>query len=122
MAVFDTDFTAVDDMFAEVFGDTVDYYRGALSAEITVEPITLDDEINEVEGFSTGVRRRSYAIRAVDLVIDGVTITPQTGDRIKETIGSSVLTFELAQRDDRPPYLWSDVRGGSWIVFANLVE
>jgi hypothetical protein len=39
---------------------------------------------------------REYRIVAADLVMDGVTVEPQEGDRIRETINGRECVFELA--------------------------
>jgi hypothetical protein len=121
MSLFDDDFAAADDLFAEVFGVTVDYWRSSSEiADITAEVITAEHDGSALETVNVISRPRAYLIKASLLVIGSATITPRQGDRIKETIGGTVHVFTVARINDRDAYEWADVNGGSWIVHCRL--
>jgi len=123
MSEFDDDFAAADDLFAEVFGVDVEYWRGAVNyCEPTAEVVTMGHDGSEVENTAVANRPRSYLIAASELVIDSETVTPRQGDRIKETIGGTVHVFEVMRRAGaRDVYEWVDVNGGSWVVHTKFV-
>lgn len=109
MALFDTDFVAADGTFAEAFGDTVSYHRGADSvATMTAEINQIDHEVMDAEGFKTTIRSCDFVVDAEDLVILGDAIDPRPGDRIKHTVGTEVRIYTVMHLLDRDCYEWTD--------------
>jgi len=76
-------------------GLSIMYYRGQASVSVTATASMHRYEILDTDGIVTVVTSRDYVVHAADLVIAGSTVTPRAGDTIKETIGSTVHTFEV---------------------------
>ena len=85
----------------------VTYVRGSDQVEFQATVGRTEFEI--VTEF--GVERfesRDYLVLSEDLVLDGNAVTPQRGDKIKETIHGEVLVFEVMAPKDEPPWRYSD--------------
>lgn len=71
------------------------YQRGELNVEV---PATIGRTVHDVEnthGVIEKVETRDFIIRAQDLLLGGSPISPQRGDRVKETVGETTLTYEV---------------------------
>lgn len=117
---YDADFTAVADLFAEVYGAAVTYHRADNSVAITAERSSHDHEIINAEGMETVARSWGFLITSADLVIAAATITPRPGDRIKETISGVVHTFTVERLETRDCYEWADLQKTQVIVHTRL--
>jgi len=93
---FDTDFAAADSMFAEAFGVSVSYVRGASTTTLTAEVQLNEYKESGPEGGEIVVESRDYLITKADL-----SVTPRVGDQIKETIAGVVEIFEVMPVDGR---------------------
>ena len=80
-------------------GVTLTYTRGANSVAITGTVSLHEYQVADAEGIITVVNSRDYIVHAADLIISGAEITPRAGDRIAETIDSTVNTFEVMSID-----------------------
>lgn len=121
MGAFDDDFAVADELFAEAFGDTISIHRGVASTTgITAEAIQRDYEIFDMEGFQTTAHLRDYVIDVGDYVLSGSAVTPQIGDRIKETISGVVHVFEVVPLGRKPCYEWAGMKKPQWLVHTKL--
>lgn len=121
MGAFDADFAVADELFAEAFGDTVSLHRGVATATgIVAEAVQRDYEIFDVDGFETTANLRDYVIDVADYTISGSAVTPQIGDRIKETISGVVHVFEVVPLGRKPCYEWAGTRKPQWLVHTKL--
>src|SRR3990167_2991805 len=91
----------------------VTYRRGALSVALNAtvgrtkfeqaSAAALDEVAVSIQSES-----RDYLLRALDLLIGGVAVTPARGDTIEETIGAQVFVHEVLPLGAEPPWRWSD--------------
>ena len=93
-------------MFAEAFGVSVTYVRGASETELTAEVQLQDYEISGDGGMATVVQSRDYLLTASELSF--TPDDPRVGDQIKETIGGVVKLFEVMPIGQRPCWQWAD--------------
>lgn len=72
------------------------YRRGTASCTLKA---TVGKTLLKLPDSYGGVRMqwtdRDYLIDPIDLVIDGVTVVPEPGDTIEETINGTLKTFEV---------------------------
>lgn len=81
-------------MFKSHAAHTVTYVRGEQTVDVlaTVGSTTFDVEKSfGVQSFEA----RDYLVTPADLVLGGVTITPAKGDQVKETIGGTIVVYEV---------------------------
>lgn len=122
MGTFDDDFNTVDDIFAEVFGGTVEIHRGASSTtRVTAEPIVRDYEVIDSDGIVTTVHVRDYVIDVANYQIATLVTDPRDGDRIKETIGDDVHVFEVVPIADRQCREWVGMSKPQWVIHTKFV-
>lgn len=74
---------------------SVVYVRGALSVAVSATIGKTEFDVQDSEGFLQRHIARDYLILAADLVLDGVTILPERGDQVRETVGTDVLIYEV---------------------------
>lgn len=87
---------------------TVQYVRGSRSVEM---PATVGKTTFEVDdGYGVLVRHesRDFLILAADLEMDGQSILPERGDRIRETQGTAVFIYEVSAPGKEPCWRYSD--------------
>jgi hypothetical protein len=90
---------------AEAAGGTVRYSRHGIYVDMITVAEEQDYKIADESGVPTdvggavinvaNVHFRDFILRAADLVIDGKTITPRSGDKITETIQGNERTYEV---------------------------
>jgi len=100
---------------------TVTYQRGAdtvgLAATIgrtQFEQADASDVIHRIES-------RDFLVRAADLVLGGVPVTPVAGDRIRETSGETTFVYEVMAPGGEPPFRFSDVNRLTYRIHTKLV-
>jgi len=121
MGVFDTDWNAADDMFAEVFGGTVSIHRGALStSDVTATVEEMNHEIDDMDGVVVVARLYDFAIDAADYTFASVTQTPREGDRIKKDIGGTTHVFEVVPLAFRP-CVEPNLEKAQWLIHTKLI-
>ena len=116
MSSVDADFAAADAMFAEAFGVSVTYVRGASETELTAEVQLYDQRKSGPDGAETSSQVRGYTMTATDLGL-----TPRPGDQIKETIGGIVKLFEVLPIDDGRCFKWVDAGERRLLVHTKYV-
>ena len=79
---------------------------GAVEVPATIGATTF--QVDDDDGAMLRVESRDYLILAADLVISETPILPKRGDRIRETSGSQVFTYEVMAPGDEPCWRWSD--------------
>lgn len=83
------------------FGVTVVFYRGQMkSSPFVMVWNTHEYEVVDSDGFATVVRSRDGIAKVSDVVVNGQTIDPHQGDRIKEVETGDV--YELMPIGKRP--------------------
>ena len=101
---------------------TVVYVRGSDSVSVTA---TIGRTIFRTEnsfGFIEHYEARDYLILVADLVIDGVALDPTPGDKIQETVGSTVYTYEVMAPGGEPCRRHSDDFRITWRIHTKQVN
>lgn len=84
------------------------YARGAEEVTLNATIGQTEFEEQDRDGFVQRTQSRDFIVLAADLIIDSVVVTPEKGDLIRETTGSTVRTFEVLPFGDSPLWRWSD--------------
>ena len=102
-------------------GQLVSYRRGDASAGLTAvhsrRDYELTDGVGGVEMFSSD----DWLLAAADLVLDGSQVTPDEGDRIRQTIGQIVYIFEVMGRPGWPHFNFCDTAGVRLRIHTRLI-
>jgi hypothetical protein len=100
------------DKLQEHAARSVVYHRGAQNVAVLA---TIGRTLLRLDDGDGGVRMawtdRDFLIPAANLVLNGITVTPETGDRITETVGLNTSTFEVMAYGGEPPWRYSDPFG-----------
>lgn len=84
------------------------YRRGAAQVEINATIGRTEFEQADEAGLIHRIESRDFLLRTADLNLgDGPTL-PRDGDRIRETVGSSVFVYEVNAPGGQPPWRYSD--------------
>jgi len=121
MSAFDDDFAAVDVMFAEAFGVTVSFVRGATVLTVVAEVDSHSYDVGAEEVARIVGQPRAFRIPVASLVIGGVPIEPRNGDVIIQTIGSTLEQFEVMALGDRPAAERLDPDWNDWLIQTKYV-
>jgi len=119
-SAFETDFAETFAIFADVFGETVSFWRGANSVAVTAQRSVVDHKTIDEEGAETIVRGFAFRVTAADLIISGSAIIPRSGDRITVDIGAVTHTFTVLKPPGRGCFEWGDPIRTEYIVYAAL--
>jgi hypothetical protein len=87
---------------------TSQYVRGSRSVDLlaTVGKTTFD--VDDGYGVLVRYESRDFLILAADLVLDGLPLIPQRGDRIQETQGGTTFIYEVTAPGKEPCWRYSD--------------
>jgi len=118
---FDDDFAAADTMFAEAFGVSVTYVRGATELPVTAEVEAHGYETSGEDSARTIGQPRAFRIPASVLLVGGLPITPRNGDVIKQTINGTVEQFEVMAGGGRPVAERLDPDWLDWLIRTQYV-
>jgi hypothetical protein len=101
---------------------TVTYTRGAqsvgVSAVVVQQPLQVTDGMG---GLGTEWDNTDFLVDAADLVILGVQIEPQRGDRIARTLGGVTVTYEVMAPLGEAAWRWADSYGVTRRIHAKKV-
>lgn len=89
---------------------SITYRRGTASVTITDATIgQTTDEVLDQSQQLVHYESRDFIFDVSELVLNGVTVLPQTGDLIEEVVGSETWTYELMPNFPRtPPWTYAD--------------
>lgn len=119
----DANLATADALHAEMFGVEVDYVRASSTIEAVTARVGLREyELTERGGAVTVATVREYIILKTDLTIDEAAIEPRSGDRISETVGGVVRTFEVMPMANRLCVEEDDVDGRLWRIRTKEVS
>lgn len=86
----------------------VTYERGvdtvAVSASIGKTVFEIDNGLGVVERTES----RDFLVLTADLVLSGLPVLPERGDRIRETQGTSTFIYEVMAPGNEPHWRYSD--------------
>jgi hypothetical protein len=84
------------------------YQRGAAQIEVSATIGRTEFEQADEAGLIHRIESRDFLVRTADLDLgDGLTL-PKAGDRVRETVGSSVFVYEVNAPGGQPPWRYSD--------------
>ncbi len=87
---------------------TILYRRGLLTVELSAAIAQSARSYQSGDGVYNRLVARDYLIAASDLVIGAVTVLPDNGDLIRETIGGDVQHYRVAPLGDEPCWSYLD--------------
>jgi hypothetical protein len=100
------------DQLKEHASRQVVYQRGA--TELVVQA-TIGRTLMKLDDGYGGIRMewtdRDFLIQAADLLIGAAVVTPERGDRVRETVGVLTSVFEVMAYGGEPPWRISDPFG-----------
>jgi hypothetical protein len=82
----------------------VTYVRGAASVVLKATVGRTQYETDYGHAVRVGFTERDFLIQAADLVLSGSPVSPQAGDRVRETQDEQVLVFEVIDWRYSDPY------------------
>jgi hypothetical protein len=108
-------------MLKQHASSTVTYTRGAHSVDIAATVGgPQQQQPNVLESLTLDVQTRTFTFEAADLILNGVTVKPERGDRITLAVGTQTFTFDLLPTDDKRWWRESDSYGKRLRVVAQL--
>jgi len=89
---------------------TVTYCRGELTVEVQATVGKTVFDVETAAGVVETIQSRDFLILAADLVLGGVEVLPERGDRVKELLvaGGATLVYEVLAPGGEPPWAYSD--------------
>jgi hypothetical protein len=105
-------------------GQVIHYQRGDLQQRIPLA--TKADTVFEVadsQGQPLSIEGTDWLVTADELVLSGSRITPRRSDRIL-VLGpqNQTLVYEVLERDNLPPFHWSDPGRTALRIHTKLIE
>jgi hypothetical protein len=88
--------------------ESVVYIRGNDSVTVTASIGKTIFRTENSFGFIEHYEGRDYFVLAADLLIDGSPVEPEAGDKVQETDGPVVRTYEVMAPGGEPCWRWSD--------------
>ncbi|MBX3404563.1 MAG: hypothetical protein KF699_14220 [Phycisphaeraceae bacterium] len=98
----------LDDQRHKHMSRTVIYQRGAESKEVQATIGRTEFEQADDAGLIHRTESRDFLIRAADLDLGAGPVLPRAGDRVSETVGTSVIVYEVNAPGGQPPWRYSD--------------
>lgn len=86
------------------------YQRGDVSAELqaTIGRTEFEQVDEGGAGLIHRIESRDFLIRTADLDLGDGPVLPKAGDRLRETVGTSVFVYEVNAPGGQPPWRYSD--------------
>lgn len=104
------------------FGVSLTLVRGSReTTSVLATWIKLADDFDD-EGVPLRITHRVYRIPVASYVINEAVVAPRAGDRIKETIASVVVTFQVLPTSDEVPAWELAGDGADWIVRTQRIS
>jgi len=100
----------------------VTYLRGNDSVNVAATIGRTVFEQTDEYGVLHRIESRDFLVRADALVIAGASVLPQAGDRIRETVGSQIFTYEVMAPGGEPPWRYSDAYRNTLRIHTKLVR
>ena len=98
------------------------YCRGDDSVEIAATLGGTDFEVANDAGAVVQARSTDFIVPADALVLGGVKIAPQVGDRIRVPAGAKVLVFEVLDMDGTGHFRPADPYRRTWRIHTKQVD
>jgi hypothetical protein len=101
---------------------TVQYVRGSQTAEVSATIGKTTFEVDDGYGVFVRSESRDFLVLADELVLDGVPVYPQRGDRIQETQGAAAFVYEVTAPGREPCWRFSDAFRKTLRIHTKQVE
>lgn len=107
----------------ENVSQVVTYARGSDAVDV---PATLGRKLLKLDDGMGGIRIEwtdmDFLIPAADLVMDGVPLVPQRGDRVFLIAAYDVQEFEVFPFGNEPAWRWSDPNQSMYRIHTKLIS
>jgi hypothetical protein len=114
----------LQDQRTKFLSRTVVYQRGTISPLELAATIgrTVFEQADEY-GIIHKTESRDFLIRSADLMIDGVQVTPKSGDRIRESTDQQTLVYEVMAPNQTGgcPWKYSDAYRRTLRIHTKLI-
>lgn len=87
---------------------TVTYRRESDTVAVAATIGHTEFQVDDGYGVLTKVESRDFLILAAALVLGGIQVVPERGDRIEETVGTVTYVYEVMAPGKEPPFRYSD--------------
>ncbi|MFB3894447.1 MAG: hypothetical protein ACE15C_20795 [Phycisphaerae bacterium] len=101
---------------------TVTYQRGGESVEIAATLGATSLDVSDEAGATVRTRQTDFIVSADALVLGGVVVTPQVGDRILVPSGGKTLVFEVLALPGGEHFRPADPMGTTLRVHAKQID
>jgi len=101
---------------------TVTYSRGEQSVELSATLGNTRYEVADEAGATVQAKATDFIVSADELVLAGVQVTPQVGDRVRVPAGGKVQVFEVLDLAGAGHYRSADPQGRMLRIHAKQVD
>ena len=112
----------LDDQRVRHLSRPVTYARGEHSVEVQAAIGHTAFEVDDGTGVLEQYESRDFIVRAADLVLDGASVTPARGDRIREEQDGMVYVYEVMAPGREPCWRYSDPHRRALRIHTKLVD
>jgi len=84
------------------------YARGVQSVDVAATVGKTTFEVDDGYGVLARHESRDFLVLAAELMLEGQTVLPERGDRIRETQGRQVFVYEVTAPGKEPCWRYSD--------------
>jgi len=98
----------LEDQRTEHASRTVTYERGAASVALAASIGRTIFDIDNGFGVVERTESRDFLVFAADLLLAGISVLPERGDRVRETQGTTTYVYEVMAPGKEPHYRYSD--------------
>lgn len=103
MGILDSAIAGAATTLAAIEGRTVTIARGSDECDVTAVPGETETETIDSDGFLTQTKTRDYLLDAADYAPADTAVEPAIGDTITESIGGSLIVFQVVSPDGATP-------------------
>ena len=96
------------DLRANYASHPVVYSRVASSVTLRAALGSTNTEFQDASGMIEQYQSRDFIVQAAELILGGVAVLPQRGDRIEITLGGVLCVFEVLAPTGMECWKWSD--------------
>ncbi len=112
----------LEDQRTEHTSRTVTYERGAATVAIQASIGRTIFDVDNGFGVVERTESRDFLVLAADLLLAGVPVLPERGDRVRETQGTTTYVYEVMAPGKEPHYRYSDPYRKTLRIHTKQVE
>lgn len=110
------------DMRTKHAAETVEYECGGYRVSLAATLGRTMFEVDEGNGVLTQVESRDFLVKASDLVLDGQTVLPERGAKIRQTIGTVTHVYEVLAPKGQDVYKLADAHRNTLRIHTKHVD